>query len=208
VIRVSHRNLEEARGNPEAYVRRMARERGEGFRLSVPRCWQLATYEFHRRGSLDLAEAYFDGLCGRFKRTASNLAKIRDYRGGLRRYVEDYQERGRVFVATMVRISMDLGNDVFLAGEVGRVDVVLAGGYGAYLIGQGYEGWQGQLRMPLLQRYVAGEFGVAVADVRVGVYSFDRGHEEQRFTPAEVTNAFEESVEIARRIARAATGRR
>lgn len=204
-MRIPHRALEDVRLNPEAYARRMARGGGEVHRTSVLRYWQLAVYEFHRRNSVAAAEGYFDGACARFAKSARMQRKIQDYRQGLREYVEQFRRSGHTFVAVGVRISLDLGSDIQMTGEVSRVDVITSGGYGAYLIGRVSEQWETELRMPLLQHYFADEFNVDVEDVRVGVYSVDWGcHRERLFPRGEVSAAVREAVRVVQRLARAA----
>jgi hypothetical protein len=208
VIRISHRNLEEARADPEAYARRMPKKPESRGGLSISRCWQLAAFEFHKRsGDANAAETYFDDLCSGFQQSKLNLAKIRQYREALRKYVVDFRALGHVNVSVMVRMSVDLGSDVRMVGEIGRVDVVVKGGYGAYLIGRTPGDWRSELRMPLLQRYVAGQVGTRVEMVKVGAYSVERGYEERQFTRTEVAAATREAEEIARRVVRAGAAR-
>lgn len=197
-MKIPHRDLEEARQNPGAYVRKVFRGGRQPFRYSLFRAWQLTIFRYHQ--SRDLVAAKSD-LEDRFKKFLSGRKHFDDYYEDLQNYVRDFERLKHVVVDTAARVTMNLGPDVQMIGEISRIDVSPDGGYSAVLIANSEQmNWQEQLRMPLLQKNFAETFSVSPERMKVGIYTIDGKHEFVSYSPSDIADAEKEARSIARRL--------
>ncbi len=201
-MRIPHRNLEQARSNPLAYVRQAAATSAI-YRMSAFRLWQFAIREYHRTNqNLALAERYLDS---KFRRTFAGgqglERRLLEFKAHLGVYAQEFIGLGHNALGVSERLSMDLGHGVSMTGEIGRVDLVISGGYAAYLFLKEQTQWRDELRMPLLQANFADKFSVPTVLVRVGVYTLELGeHEDTQFSQRYVAGALQEGADLARRL--------
>jgi hypothetical protein len=111
---------------------------------------------------------------------------------GARRTVADYK----------VNISLDLGRDWILGGEVSRVDLDLArGGYSAILLGEAMPSWKAEVRMPLIQIAIAKRLSRAENEIMIGVQNLDGSDlRTTTYSPAQRGKAVTTAQALARRL--------
>jgi hypothetical protein len=197
-VKIPHRDLEEARQNPGAYVRRLSGREPRGFGPTLFRAWQLTIYRYHETGN---PAAIKSDLEKRFKKFSSGPRQFDDYYENLQDYIRDFERLKHVVVDTKVRVNINLGASIQLVGEVSRVDLSPDEGYSAVLIlSREQTNWQDQLRMPLLQRFFAENLSVALERVKVGVYVMEGKHEFVSYSASDVAEAEKEARSVARRL--------
>ena len=197
-MKIPHRDLEEARLNTSAYLRKLSDGVRLGFRPSLFRAWQLTIYRYHQTKNEAAAKA---DLRQRFKQFASGARQFDDYCESLEKYFRDYQTLKHVVIDTAARISLNLGRDLDMVGEVSRLDVSLDGGYSALLImSRRPANWEDELRMPLLQKYFAEMFSVSPQQTKVGIYVIDENHEFKSYSLNDIRDAELEARSLARRL--------
>lgn len=186
-MRLSHSRLEEVRRDPGLLRSPIARFPG---RFSRFRALQYSAYKVHSDG-LDAAVSHLENLYSRNFRRPEGLPPLI---AQLCVYEANYRALGTIAVDTNVRLALDLTTSDVLVGEVGRIDLDPAtGGSRLWLFQQSRVGWRGQLRMPVLQRWLAGRLGAPDADVTVGFYFFDAGeYDSASFSGEEIEAAVEE----------------
>ncbi len=194
-MRLSHSRLEEIRRNPT-----LLRATGASAprRFSRFRALQFSTYKVHSEG-LDQAVGHLERLYARNFKRPEGLPPLVDR---LRAYEVNYRALGTIAVETNVRMALAVTPADALIGEVARIDLdPVSGGSRLWLLAPSTDEWRPQLRMPLMQRWLAGRLGAPDTDVTVGFYFFDTGrYESECFT----SDAIEDAVEEMRRLVAAA----
>lgn len=111
---------------------------------------------------------------------------------GARRTVADYK----------VNISLDIGRNWILGGEVSRVDLDLTGGgYSAILLGEANPNWKTEVRMPLIQIAIAQRLGRAEGEIMIGVQDLDGSNlRTTAYSPEQRRKAITTAQALARRL--------
>jgi len=128
-------------------------------------------------------------------------AALRDLLGQLETYWDEFQALGSICVEANVRVHHPLTHDNFLVGEAARVDLLPADGRSAlWLLSKDPIAWRSELRMPLLQQWLATRLGSPPSEIDVGFYFVNAGHyESHSFTDAEIEAAAGEVVQLVAR---------
>jgi hypothetical protein len=197
-VKIRHGDLEIARKDPIAWRRSLAGRSGGG--LSQHMLLLHAVHRFHRQGErIDQAIEHLHELFRRHYVKPADLARLE---AQLVTYADAYRTQTGRAIGTRIRVSHPIGPDLVLAGEIARLDLIPGGGYAAWLFGRVTEPWHDQLRMPLLQQFVATRMGAPIHEVSVGFYRFDTGtYEGECFSCADIDAAVAESAGIARVLA-------
>jgi hypothetical protein len=186
-MRISHGKLEEIRRHPGTL-----RVGGtvQFYSFGYARALQFAVYRLHDAG-LDEGIAHLETLYRRhFKRPERLGSLISQLKG----YDAAFQAQGNIVLQKNARLEEAIEPDAYLVGEIARIDLVPgSGGYAIWLLGQTRYDWRSELRMPLLQEWLASRLGASPSDVMVGFYFFDTGtYESQSYGSSERTAAQEE----------------
>ena len=98
------------------------------------------------------------------------------------------------------RISIPLTSIVRLGGELPLIKMNNKGGYSIYFFSRESNIWEGELRFPIIQNYVASTlYNVDLNEIEVGVYSLDlRKHLQRCFTQKEIDAAEKELKAIGK----------
>jgi hypothetical protein len=132
--------------------------------------------------------------------TDKSLTEFSDYLQG---YHDEYvQNNSKIIEQTALgdRISMSIGADFVLSGEIDRIDLT-ADGYAVWIVDKEDREWRDALRMPLLQSHYASEMGAPLAEVSVGFYFFDtQAYESARYTNTQVRSAVLEVTGLAKKL--------
>jgi hypothetical protein len=200
--RIPLRELEEARANPAAYRRTLLTPSTTQFRASYFGALRDAISRYHRTNSdAHQAREYLD----RRLRFFSNAQRCDEIMEQLEWYIGEVERRRWPTFQVRPNVSVPLttrGNTpLSCSGQLGRIDLVPTGGYAAWLFkGDDLGGWEGELRMPLIQETVASTLlSVPASEVQVGVYAFSvRQVARRTFTDREIQEARRELDRLVR----------
>jgi hypothetical protein len=128
----------------------------------------MAIYHYHKTGDPEAALRCLPALATKYK--LSNASRLESEEEKLTGYLSWAQSAFPIVVKTKINVRVALVGELFLAGEVSRLDIDLAsGGYRAVLLTDKADEWKNELRMPMLQAAVASSFKREVAEVAVGI---------------------------------------
>ena len=171
-MRISHAQLETCRANPAAWLAARAAPSASGPRWGYARVTKLAVYRFHRTADVTDAQQYLRRLLD--KVGVANAQRVASAERELDAYITWFNGARRPVADYKVNISLDLGRNWILGGEVSRVDLDLArGGYSAILLGETNPSWKTEVRMPLIQIAIARRLSRAESDIMIGVQNLD-----------------------------------
>lgn len=199
MIKLPLSQLEEARRNPAHYRSQIGKPKGF-IKRGYYGVLRDAVRQFHKnRDSAVAGHAYLEDNLDQF----NNASKSLDTVNQLAWYVDDYLSRGWITTETYRHVVVPIEDPavkVICTGEISRFDYVPAGGYAAWLFrSKNPEGWKSELRMPIIQDIAAKRLGVPLAEIRVGVISFqDRFSEHHSFNENQIVAAYEELVNLLR----------
>jgi hypothetical protein len=173
--RIPLRELEEVRANPAAYRRKLLTPSTIRFRASYFGALRDAISRYHRTNcDAQQAREYLQ----RRLRSFSNPRRCDEMIEQLEWYISEVEGRRWPTFQVRPNVSVPLttrGNTpLSCSGQLGRLDLVPAGGYVAWLFRRGdLRDWEDELRMPLIQETVAHTLlSVPASEVQVGVYAF------------------------------------
>lgn len=168
-MRISHTELVDCQSNTSKWVAKKLYST-EVIRPGYAGATKLSIYKYHKTGSAEEARQHLKTLLMRF----NDISKKLDAEGKLDDYMAWCVQENVIVTNWRERISLDLGNGISLGGEVSRIDLDLnTGGYRAVLLGNYCETWQGELRMPLIQRAVAYLLQRSETEVSLGVQNLN-----------------------------------
>ena len=169
--------IEDALTNPAAF--RARADAGDDDRRGYTYASALrhAIYRYHNSMDRDDAVEYLEATIQNSQKlksthrraeTVDQLDWYIDQHTALAWPTFDTRVRVRIPVPLRARASL------ICTGEVGRIDMVPAGGYAAWLFASNVSAaWQNELRFPLLQGVLADEtLAVPSDEIRVGLYDF------------------------------------
>ena len=173
-MKIKHGQMEEFRRDPKSYGGRVQVFGG----ASMYRDWQLSVRKYHRT-DIVTAQDYLDNAFGNhFKTNKRNEAKFARYQDLLAQYATDYQSLGHHVFEVQHRMNFEYRPEVFITGELARIDLVAAGGYATSVFHRTAGDWKSELRFPILQLYTAHLMGASSGDVRVGIFNVGLGKHE------------------------------
>lgn len=202
--KISFSQLESARKNPTAFAKSLSSPSGDTPRFSKFMAWQLAVNHYHKeRGNLSTAVNYFETTFMRnFADNSKNTAEREDWILELIAYSDDNIKNKLTYVEHKKRINIPLTSEVRLGGELPLIKMNNKGGYSIYFFSRESTLWEGELRFPVIQHFVATTlYNVALSEVEVGVYSLDfQKHLQRSFTSKEVDDAVKELKAIGKAV--------
>lgn len=196
MIKLSLNQLEEAVRNPIAFRNKFAGADGGKVFYGASYYTELrnAVFKFHSSGnSVSDGEEYLVARLGLEKyKSDSHKKEMMDQYSW---YVTDVIKSDiHVFgwrYSVSIRHTTGITVDLEVGGEIGRLDLVPAGGYAAWLFRKnGPENWENELRMRLIQHELSIRLNAKQDEISVGIYSFDERVKEQTcFSNQEITDA-------------------
>jgi hypothetical protein len=199
-MKIRHGELEACRKNPVDWLRQSQRK-STGRRMSYERLGVMAIYRFHKTGNVDDAIAYLTNLAASYHlRDQKRLDLLEEQ---LRAYSSWSETARPIVVKARINIRFDLVEDMFLAGEVARLDIdLITGGYRALLLTNKLVDLRTELRGPLLQLAIATKFNRDSQDVAIGVQRLDGSQLiTVVFSDSDLRKAKREADKIASQIA-------
>ena len=201
-MRISHTQLESCLASPRTWYRASLAAESHPYLMGYERVLRLSIFHFHKSSGA-AARDYMAEMIR--KHHLRNVGRIDTIEISLNRYVR-WAVAERLKVAdTKVNLAHQMGF-LELRGEIGRVDVTSTG-YRAVLLGKVPDGWELQLRMPLIQAAVALMYGRPQDKTEVGFQELDASnlatklYSDRQIQKAQRT--FIALVRIVRRIAKA-----
>ena len=197
-MRISHRELEACLNDPDLWVKEQVSGSTRYFRFGYNRLLVFAIHLYHRTGSLQLAFEYMN------EQFESNDLTDKERRAQALRRLASYaawiEDTATVVSDSLFRISLDLGHELTLGGEISRLDLV-PGGYRAVVVGEIPPSWDSELRTPLIQKAVALHFQRPLEEYEVAFHDLDsQTIVRRRFTPEEVSVAERAAEGLARTV--------
>lgn len=201
MIRVRLSDLEIARRDPGAYLRKLKEPKPKFGRKSKHAVMLLAVYRFHKysgglfdkfSGDLTGALKYFDALYEK-KKFKKDPASKKFYQERLTTYAQEFGELDAEVVKYKDNLVLTLPEEfkdkIEVYGQVPRVDLSLEG-YSVWLFDKSLKNWRDEIRFPIIQAAYAQKFSADLEEVKVGVYDFSTAsYTSYSFTEDEVTEA-------------------
>jgi hypothetical protein len=202
-MKIPLRELEQARHDPGAYLRKRERQSGNDFfRKSKYRTLQRAALYYHDvKGDLEKAKEYLQNAYDKqFKDKRSlqaNIEKLENYAAAFQRLGNSvFKVRDRLTLSLPERISRELS----LTAEIPRLDLTSAG-YAVWMFSKEPADLKGELRLPLIQETYSKKLSADLDEVTVGVYDFaTSNYEAYAFTQREINRANAELQQLVDRL--------
>jgi hypothetical protein len=201
MIRVRLSDLEIARRDPGAYLRKLKEPKPIFGRKSKHAVLLLAVYRFHKysgglfdkfSGDLTGALKYFDALYEKKKFTKNPVSK-KFYQDRLTTYAQEFGALDAEVVKykdnLVIALPEEFKDKIEVYGQVPRVDLSLEG-YSVWLFDKSTKNWRDEIRFPIIQAAYAKKFSADLEEVKVGVYDFSTAsYTSYSFTEDEVEEA-------------------
>lgn len=198
-MKLRHAELETCRQDPIAWTRTVL---GGNRRVSMSfeRIAVMSIYRYHKSGDAEDAVKHLERLAESYHLKNSSKREVCEEK--IRTYFAWCETSRPVVVSHGIKIRLPLTGDVFLAGEVSRVDIDLeSGGYRAVLLTDKELSVEQELRMPLLQMALANRFQRVISDISVGRQHVDASDVVVKsFSERRVKSAFREAKRLAEQI--------
>jgi hypothetical protein len=181
--RVPLGDLHLALADPGRYRQRLDHPEPGFFAPSYFNALRDAVFVFHKPGgNVPAASSYLEERLDYFKnqRRSQQMTDQFDW------YVTDFAQRDLVTFQTRLNVVLPLPAwappGLTCSGQISRVDMVLSGGYAAWMFrARDPAGWADQLQMPLAQWALATlVLGAPPSEVSMGLVSFEEGFVDSR----------------------------
>ena len=201
MARIPFQDLDEAIDNPQGYRQRMLANESQWYPpYSYFKSLVGAIYSFHRSNDdNNMGLDYLEEKLERLKNEQRCIDTIDQYRW----YLEEYNSRGWHSFRTRLDIGISLPPwmppDFRCSGRLGRLDLIPTEGYAIWLFRpRGYERWENELCMPLIQKEVSETvLGVHISKVRIGIYSFEeRFVDDRSYSESEIITSEEKFIKL------------
>lgn len=215
MIRVRLSDLEIARRDPGAYLRKLKEPKPKFGRKSKHAVMLLAVYRFHKysgglfdkfSGDLSGALKYFDALYEK-KKFVKNPVSKKFYQKRLTTYAQEFGALDAEVVKykdnLILALPEEFDGKIEVYGQVPRIDLSLEG-YSVWVFDKGAQlltrktaptpsspkNWREEIRFPIIQAAYAKKFSADLEEVKVGVYDFSTAsYTSYSFTEDEIKEA-------------------
>lgn len=195
-MKVRHGDLENLRADPRKWARAQISPTTRPS-MSYAHLARMAIYRYHKTKDVDDALRSLHKYAESHKR--NNAKKLDDAERRVTEYVAWLTTAQPVVVRVKLNVRFGLMPDIYLAGELPRIDLDLStGGYNAMLIQETENDWRKELRLPLLQLAVASRLERDPADIAIGLQLMDDWSNPQivRFSDSERQSALSEAIAL------------
>ena len=201
-MKIPLRELEQVRQDPQAYLRKRERPKGNDFfGKSKYRTLQRAAFYYHdTKGDLDKAKEYLQNAYDKFKDKRS----LKDDFEKLENYAAAFENLGNSVFKVRDRLTLILpegiSRELSITAEIPRLDLTSAG-YAVWMFSKEPASLKGELRFPLIQDTYSKKLSAALDEVTVGVYDFaTSSYETYAFTQREINRAIAELQQLVERL--------
>lgn len=200
--KLRHGELEECFVDPIGWVARKLATKGRP-RVGYDRVTKLSIYKFHTTGSLALARQHLARLLSSYR--LSSPVRAAQCEDRLEEYSAWFSSEPPTVVKCKQNILLDISCDWFLSGEVGRIDYLGEEyDYRGVLLESSDDVWMEDLRMPLLQRALAGAFHRRDEEFCMALQGLDGVMLDVRsFSSAEIEDAMVKARNLAEALSQA-----
>lgn len=193
-MKFRHGELEALRDDVRAWVAKKKASTG-GARMSYKHATRMGIYRLHRGDSTARAAKYLEEFLDSYD--LKSAQKRAECEANLHEYARWLKREELTSLLTKTRLRTEVAVDLFVGGEIPRIDLLPTGGYRAILLGDESNGWRGELRMPIIQRAVASVLKRPESLVSVGVQAIDgSGLESSSFSKPEIEEARAELIDL------------
>lgn len=204
--KISFSQLESARKSPSAFAKSL-NDGGNPFRSKKPAkftIWKNAVFNYHKeKNNLSKAIKYFESsYLKHYVDNRKNVIECGTWIEDLHIYVNDEIERKLSTFDRKLRVSIPLTHKIKLGGELPLIKMNNKGGYSIYFFSRESTAWEGELRFPIIQYFVATSlYNVDLSEVEVGVYSLDfKKHLQMTYSASDVEDAIIELNSIGKAV--------
>ncbi|OUL63949.1 hypothetical protein [Flavobacterium sp. AJR] len=196
--------LELARKNPIDFGNHLRDDEEEPFN-NRPKSvrWLDSTSVYHKNSSLSEAITYLENSFRNRKQTKKNVKEVETLVNSLCLYVTECSALNYTHYTHKHKIEINLSSKLKTTGWVWIINTTSTG-YSAYIVVNDNDShnWQGQLRFPIIQNYVANLiFNCPIEDVDVGIINYTEGkHHRTCFSQTDITEALNELKAIGSQI--------
>lgn len=198
-MNIKHSQLESARKNPaffKSHTQSVDSVYSGG--KSRYRLLQLAIFHYHNSAN-NVNEGLRYLRSGNRSYGFANGAKLRELEKQFEDYVVDFDNLGTTVIQSAKRLKLAIGPDIFLTGEVPRLDLQSPRGYIVCFLQKFRVPWRQELRFPVLQKLFADEWGCPITEVSLGMYSFKpHGYEIHSYSAEDVNKAQQEIIRLVK----------
>lgn len=156
MITIRHSDLDNCLRDPSLWVAQLLNQNQQFRRAGYNEILLNGIFQFHKKQDYEVAREYIDMRLERNR--LQNKGRIEDLLQSFDEYVLWFNKEQPTVADVRYRLSYELGYGIALGGTVSRIDLTSTG-YRAVLLGHIPRDWQGELRMPMLQRALAQAFG-------------------------------------------------
>lgn len=204
--RISFNQLESARKNPTAFAKSL-KDGSSTIRFKKPpkfTIWKNAVFFYHKeKNDLSKAINYFqNSFLKHYADNRKNEVECENWILELQAYANNEIKKDLTWFDKKVRAKISLTSKIELGGELPLIKMNNKGGYSIYFFSRESTLWEGELRFPVIQNYVASTlYNVDLNMVEVGVYSVDlRKHLQRSYSDNDVQDAVKELNAIGKAV--------
>jgi len=195
--------LEQARKNPAEFAKLLKSggtltQGGFGYPKSLR--WLNAACKFHLNHQIaDAITCIEDGFMSR-KDTSKNRKEVATFIEALHNYEEQITRRKLILIRSRELVNIPLSPTVRLSGQIPLIFMNPLGGFLALFVSLPNQNWEGELKFPIIQDYIAKTvFNTDSSNVGVGYVDYYSGtFYETTYSEAELTSFRGEIDDIGR----------
>jgi len=198
--------LEEARANPIAFAKLLAKGEAQTRGFAYPKSlrWLNAVNAFHKSGKIADAYLSIDQAFGGRRETAQNRRELEAFYNALAAYETYLGQEGLHRLNSREKIDLELNRKLGMSGIIPLVFMKAAGGYAAYFISKVNLDWRNELKYPIIQTYLSERvFNTDPQSTEVGYIDFLTGEfHGECFSKTELKNAQAELRKLGTKISK------
>ena len=199
-MKIPIRELEEARRNPDAYLKKRRNTTGFNFNpKSKYRTLVRSVHTFHRNGNdSNFAQDYLET---NFAKQFKDQRHLAQYIEKLGHYILDFKDTGasvfRVKDILVIPLNSEFKEAGFrISGEIPRLDIT-PDGYTAWLYTNKPVEWENEIRLPLIQSAYAEILKVDEQEIKISIYDFVENKKKSfHFSRDQMTDAKNELTKM------------
>lgn len=203
-MKISLSDLEEARRNPEEYLKKQQSSTGIKYNpKSKHRMLIRSIYTFHRKGSdPNSAQNYLEAS---FAKNFKDQRQLPLYIEQLGQYILSFKDSNamvfKVRDILTIPLSAEFNDANFrISGEIPRIDIT-PDGYTAWIFSNKPVDWENEIRLPLIQSAYAEILKVDQQEIKVNIYDFIKGDcKSFQFSKSELENANKDFIKTLKQI--------
>lgn len=192
--KISITKLEIARQNPKGFAAILkAGTLGQPFggRAKYVRL-QDSINHFHKTNDFAKTLNYFNKSFSQYVDNAKNRKDQERYFNCLNDYVNEFKKKKYEFY-NKENLKIELNSKVMITGQIPLVFKNKKGEYFIYFFAKDNEGWETELRFPIVQSYFSDVFEVETEEINVGIFSISENRfHEMSYSKKEIAKANKE----------------